>query len=187
VIPSLLLSLALSGTFAPDGPPPLSPDLKPGQLPRDAGDQQPLLLGACTREDILRHREVFRSGTAAAALKPEWTARWKALDRPCVLVVAFGSWCGDTQRQLPDLLALLQDPNPFVEVRFVGVARDKKLTASPWPKGVAPQAAERVPTFWLCTLQPGGAFKLAGSVVETPPKPGQRMAEAMLDLLEKAR
>ncbi len=171
----------------PAGPPALIPAAKPGDLPLDGKDRQPVLLGACSAEDILRHREIFRTTLARTELKTEWKARWKAIDTPCVLVAAIGSWCGDTQRELPDLLALMKDPNPFVEVRLVGVYRDKKADPALWPRGVAVPAVEKVPTFWLYAQQPGGGYRLAGSIVENPPVKGQRMAEALVDLLEKAR
>ena len=171
---------------APLGPPPLLPPPTAGGLPLDGKDHLPVLLGPASAEAILQHREVFRSNLARTALKPEWKARWKGLDAPCVLVAAFGSWCGDSHEQLPDLLALMKEPNPFVEVRLVGVYRDKKLDPAAWGKGLPAQALERVSTFWVFAQKPGGGYQLVGSVVETP-RPGQRMAEALLELLEKAR
>ncbi|HEX9081623.1 MAG TPA: thioredoxin family protein, partial [Holophagaceae bacterium] len=113
-------------------------------------------------------------------------ARWKAVKRPLTVVAVFGSWCGDSQRQLPELLALEADPNPFIEVHYLGVYRDKKLEASAWPKGCAPQPVARIPTFFFFALQPGGEQKLVGRIVETPPKPGQRMSEALVDMAESS-
>ena len=77
-------------------------------------------------------------------------------------MAVFGSWCGDSQYQLPDLLALEADPNPFIEIHYLGVDRDKHLAEAAWPKGCAPQAVVRVPTFYLFATQPGGAQKLVG-------------------------
>jgi hypothetical protein len=45
-----------------------------------------------------------------------------------------------------------------------------------WPAGA----------LWAFTLQPGGGQALAGVIVENPPVKGQRMAEAILELLERA-
>ena len=171
MVPSLLLPFLLAAPPQPPVPPP----------------QEAVLLGACTIDQILKHREIFQSNTDKTLIPPRWAARWKALDTPCLLVVAFGSWCGDSQQQLPDLLPLMKEPNPFVDVRFLGVARDKKAEAAWWPKGIKAPVVDRVPTFWLYTVQSGGSYKLVGSVVETPPKPDQRMAESLLELLEKAR
>jgi hypothetical protein len=145
-----------------------------------------VLLGVCTREQVLAHREVYLEGTRKTEHTLEWKGRWRAISAPCTLVVAFGSWCGDSQRELPDLLAHLDEPNPFITVRFIGVWRDKQAQASWWPRGVDPQKVEKVPTLWAFTLQPGGGQALAGVIVENPPVKGQRMAEAILELLERA-
>lgn len=166
--------------------PHLIPAEKEGGLPCDSKDHQVVLLGVTTREAILSHREIFRDNTKHRDIKAEWTTRWKAIDVPCTLVVVFGSWCSDSQTELPDLLALAKEPNPFVTIQYIGVYRDKKVDASAWPKGLAPQVIEKVPTIWLFELQPDGAQKFLGSIVETPPN-GQRMAEAVLDLLSRAR
>ncbi len=167
--------------------PHLIPPTKEGALPCDSKDQQPVLVGATTREAILTHRAIFRENMKHRTMKAEWLARWKAIDTPCTLVVAFGSWCSDSQAQLPNFLALTQEANPFVTIHYHGVYRDKKAEGSAWPKGVEPQPIVKVPTFWLFTLQPGGGQKLVGSIVETPPKKDQDMAEAVVELLEQAK
>lgn len=182
-----LVLLTTPALMIPVQEPRLLPGQKAGDLPRDSKDQQVVLLGATTREVILSHRDIFRDNTRHRDIKAAWTARWKAIDVPCTLVVAFGSWCSDSQAELPDLLALTKEPNPFVAIHYIGVYRDKKIDASAWPQGIPPQTIEKVPTIWLFELQPGGTQKLLGSIVETPPKPGQRMAEAILELLEKAK
>jgi thiol-disulfide isomerase/thioredoxin len=166
--------------------PQLIPAGKAGELPCDSKDHQAVLLGATTREAILSHRDIYRDHTKHRDIKAEWAARWKAITAPCTLVVVFGSWCSDSQMELPDLLALAKEPNPFVTIHYIGVYRDKKADASAWPKGIAPQVIEKVPTIWVFSLQPGGTQKLLGSIVETPPN-GQRTAEAVLDLLALAR
>jgi thiol-disulfide isomerase/thioredoxin len=158
-----------------------------GGLPRDGKDGAPLLLGIATRDQLLAHRAVFRDNTAKAELPEAWRARWASLDTPVVLVAAFGSWCGDTQRELPDLLALHASENPFISVHYLGVYRDKKAAAGDWPAGITPQPVVKVPTFWLFAAQPGGSMKLVDTIVENPPKKGQRMAEAVLEMLDKAR
>ena len=183
--PALLLSAFLLAAPPAFGEPPaMLPPATPGGLPCDAHDHQPLLLGPTTREAILAHRAVFRDATARTQLPPSLIERWQAVKQPFTLVAVFGSWCGDSQRQLPELLALQAHPNPFIEVHYLGVYRDKKLAPAAWPEGCPPQPLARVPTFFLFALQPGGAQKLVGTIVETPPKPGQRMSEALVDLVE---
>lgn len=166
--------------------PHLIPAETSGGLPRDSKDQKAVLLGVTTREAMLSHRDIFSDNTKHRDIKAEWSARWKAMDVPCTLVVAFGSWCSDSQAELPDLLALTKESNPFVTLHYIGVYRDKKVDVAAWPKGITPQVIEKVPTIWLFELQPGGAQKLLGQIVETPPN-GQRMAEAVLELLSKAK
>ena len=162
----------------------------PGTLPAgslvDARDHQPLLLGETTAKAILAHRAIFRDNLAKVKLSDGLKARWKAVRQPFTLVAVFGSWCGDSHYQLPDLLALEADPNPFIEVHYLGVNRDKALDSGAWPKGCPPQKVVRVPTFYLFAPQPGGGQKLVGSVVETPPRAGQTMAEALVELVEAA-
>ena len=164
---------------------PLPGKLQDGPL-LDVRDHQPLLLGATTAKAILAHRAVFRDNLAKAPLPAALKAQWRAVTRPLTLVAVFGSWCGDSQYQLPDLLALDADPNPFIEVHYLGVNRDKQLADALWPAGCAPQKVVRVPTFYLFAAQPGGGQKLVGTVVENPPRADQRMAEALVELVEAA-
>lgn len=160
----------------------------PGTLPAgplvDARDHLSLLLGETTAKAILAHRAIFRDNLAKVKLSDGLKARWQAVRQPFTLVAVFGSWCGDSHHQLPDLLALESDPNPFIEVHYLGVNRDKALDPGAWPKDCPPQKVVRVPTFYLFAPQPGGGQKLVGSVVETPPRTGQTMAEALVELVE---
>jgi len=172
-------------TQSPAGLPAQAAEMLPPGLPID-GQDRPVLLGATTVQAILAHRAIFRENLAKVKLTSELKARWKAVRRPLTLVAVFGSWCGDSHRQLPGLLALEAEPNPFIAVSYVGVNHDKAVPEGVWPKGCAPQAAVRVPTFFLFALQPGGSQKWVGSVVETPPREGQSMAEALVELVEAA-
>ncbi len=152
----------------------------------DNGDSQRLLLGETSAKAILAHRTAYRDNLAKVKVNANLRARWSAIRQPLTLVVVFGSWCADSQYHLPYLLALSAEPNAFIEVRYIGVNRDKKLDPVAWPKGVEPQALHRVPTFYLFATQPGGGQKLMGTVVENPPRAGQSMAEALVELAESA-
>lgn len=175
-----LIPPALHQTPAPQAP-------ADHALPCDAKDGQPLLIGGCTREQILSHRAVFKDHTAQAAPSDGLRTRWMAIKRPFTLVAAFGSWCGDSQRELPSFLALDGQPNPFVEVHFIGVARTKEIAPDAWPAGIPAQKAEKVPTAWIFALGPGGSQVLAGSVVEHPAKAGESFAESIVAVMEQAR
>ncbi|MCE1203822.1 MAG: thioredoxin family protein [Holophagaceae bacterium] len=145
-----------------------------------------MLLGEVTAPAILAHGTAFRDNLAKVKVNAGLRARWAAIRQPLTLVVVFGSWCADSQYHLPYLLALEMDPNPFIEVRYLGVGRDKTLKPAAWPKGLEPQAVHRVPTFYLFATQPGGVQRLAGTLVENPPREGQSMAEALVELAEAA-
>lgn len=161
----------------------------PGKIPAgqllDARDHQALLLGETTAKALLAHRPVFRDNLSKVKLSADLKARWQAGRQPLTLVAVFGSWCADSHYQLPGLLALQAEPNPFIEIHYLGVNRDKVADPAIWPKDCPPQKVARVPTFYLFALQPGGGLKLVGSVVENPPRAGQTMAEALVELVER--
>jgi hypothetical protein len=183
-----LLALVALGLQAQSGAVALvpGPSLPPGSLV-DVKDSLPLLLGPATAKAILAHRAVFRDTLAQVKLSAQLKGRWQAIHQPLTLVAVFGSWCADSHLQLPDLLALEAVPTPFIEIHYLGVNRDKQLDPALWPAGCAPQVVARVPTFYLFATQPGGKQQLVGSVVENPPRPGQSMAEALVELVEAAR
>lgn len=166
------------------------PAQPPGPQPSgsllDAQDNQALLLGATTAKAVLAHRTVFRENEAKMRVAQSLKNRWKAIRTPMTLVAVFGSWCSDSQVYLPNLLTLENEANPFIEVHFLGVNRDKRLADTLWPAGCPPQKVHRVPTFFLFATQPGGRLRLVGSVVEGPPRAGQTMAQALVNLVEAA-
>jgi thiol-disulfide isomerase/thioredoxin len=192
----LMVAFSLNAQDAPKTPelqkaveapkPHLIPATKSGELACDSKDGQGVIQGATDMKQILEHRAIFRDNMSKAEIPEALKTRWKAVRKPLTLVVAFGSWCGDSQRELPDFLALAKESNPFIEIHYVGVYRDKVAKASDWPKGVPQQEIKKVPTFWLFSLESGGVQKLLGSVVENPPKKGQKMSEAIVELIEAA-
>ena len=86
-------------------------------------EQQPKpdLLGVVSADAILAlhefQREYERSHSATYA-NP-------AFDREINLVVLFGSWCHDSQREVPRLMKTLE-ANNIVNVQYVAISRDKK-------------------------------------------------------------
>ena len=182
---AVLLTLGTMALVAQQGSAVIRP---PGQVAGgallDAHDHLPLLLGTTTAKAILAHRAVYRDNLAAKPLPAPVKARWQAVRQPFTVVVVFGSWCSDSQHELPSLLALEADPNPFLEIHYLGVNWDKVVEATAWPLGCSPQKPSRVPTVYVFATQPGGGQKLVSYVVETPPRAGQTMAEAVLDIME---
>jgi hypothetical protein len=143
------------------------------------------IVGLTNVETILVRPE-FSKGYENSRLEPDLGRRWGAIDSPCTVVVVFGSWCGDSHRWLPEAIRLAEESNPFVSVHWIGIGRNKKTKKADWPEGSVRQRTRRVPTFWLFAPTPGGGARLAGSIVENPPKAHQGMAEALVELLEKA-
>lgn len=172
-----LLALGTLGLMAQSLAPPSA-----ASSPGETRATPPQLLGETSAQAILANRAKFRDNLAKVRLTEELKARWKAVRRPFTLVAVFGSWCGDSYRQVPGLLALEAEPNPFIEVHYLGVARNKAIAA--WPKGCPPQKVDRVPTFYLFATQPGAKQRLTGTVVERPSRAGQTMAMALVELVE---
>ncbi|HPC84253.1 MAG TPA: peptidylprolyl isomerase [Thermoanaerobaculaceae bacterium] len=78
------------------------------------------------------------------------------------LVVALGTWCGDSREQIPRLqavLAALGERSPFAAVRLLGVDRSKWIDRELYPFG----AVELVPT--IVVTASGSEI---GRIVETP-------------------
>ena len=180
-----ILSLP-TGSIGPQEPPPVYDlvDQHDDCPPLDSKDGQPVLIGPATSGEILSHRPEFSNTYEKVFIRPDWKVRWEKIDIPCTIVVVFGSWCADSYHWIPDLIKLSEARNPFVRVHWLGTCRDKATNPCDWPPQTIPQKTERVPTFWLFSPAPGGNTRLAGSIVENPPRVGQTMAEALLELLE---
>jgi hypothetical protein len=156
-------------------------------LPAFAGEgkkERPKDIVGPTSVEAILARPEFSAAYEDSSVEPDLARRWGAIDSPCTIVVVFGSWCGDSHRWLPEAIRLAEDPNPFVSVHWIGVGRSKKIKKAHWPEGAVPPKTKRVPTFWLFAPTPGGGARLAGRIVENPPKAGQGMAEAMVEMLE---
>lgn len=103
-------------------------------------------LGRVREIRIRTMSETWRSGQDAYAPEPADVRAIAALRRPAVLEVYFGSWCSDSRREIPRLLAILDAAGPLpLKTRFYGVDRTKKEPA----RTVAKVDLKRVPTFVL--------------------------------------
>ena len=124
--------------------------------------EETVLLGPMTREQVEAVPEWVQAevdakpeGAAAAALA--------AVEPGAEVVVYFGSWCGDSRREVPRFWKALDAAGaavPFT-VRYVAVDRQKKEPAD----AVAKDGIRYLPTF---IVRRGG--REAGRVVETSPK-----------------
>jgi cyclophilin family peptidyl-prolyl cis-trans isomerase len=96
------------------------------------------------------------------APRPEWLARLATAKLRYDLVVAMGTWCGDSREQVPHLekiLAVLGDASPFAAPRLIGIDRSKEVDPQLFPYGTV----ELVPTI---VVTAGGSE--VGRIVETP-------------------
>jgi hypothetical protein len=150
-------------------------------------DGLPNLIGRTTAKAILEHRPGFQKVYDETQIPPELSERWRSINKPCSLMVAFGSWCGDSRRWVPEIIKLAEADNPYISIYWVGTGKNKKAKRGDWPPKAKPQRIKKVPTVWLFVAAPKGKTKKVGSIVENPPKTGQTMAEALIDLLESMR
>ncbi|MBR9727526.1 TlpA family protein disulfide reductase [Shewanella intestini] len=96
------------------------------------------------------------------------------ISTPTQVVVAFGTWCPDSQRETPRFMKLLkQVNNPNITVKFIAVDHDLKD-----PKGLAaPYKIDNVPTFIVQQQQ-----KTLGTIIE---KPTVSLEKDLLNILAK--
>jgi thiol-disulfide isomerase/thioredoxin len=79
------------------------------------------------------------------------------------IVLVLGTWCSDSQEQVPAVLKILDNINfPAADIRFYGIDKEKKLPA----EIVAQYKINSVPT--IIVLQPNGTE--VTRIVETPLK-----------------
>jgi cyclophilin family peptidyl-prolyl cis-trans isomerase/HEAT repeat protein len=94
--------------------------------------------------------------------KEEWLERLRSAKLKYGIVVAMGTWCGDSREQVPHLQAILRalgEHSPFEAPRLIGVDRSKSIEFERYPYG----AVELVPTMVVTS---GG--QEIGRIVETP-------------------
>lgn len=175
-LPLALLSLVLgavlapsTGFAAPQGHLQATPAAQPAAPPAPAAapaaakaPEDSVLLGPVTREKVEAVPEWVQAEVDA---KPEAAAAaaLAAVEPGAEVVVYFGSWCGDSRREVPRFWKALDAAGAAVpfSVRYVAVDRQKKEPAD----AVAQDGVRYLPTF---IVRRGGHE--VGRVVETSPK-----------------
>lgn len=109
-----------------------------------------MLLGELVYEDILHYFPKWKAQDRQTRVDEKLVARLKRIDRPVELLCYLGTWCSDSRQGVPPMMKALQAANnPHIQIKLIGVDRDKID-----PEFTAPQHnIERVPTFIL--LQDG--------------------------------
>jgi tetratricopeptide (TPR) repeat protein len=129
--------------------------------------QSPILLGQCTRDSLLQepHREWFQKNydeyePDATVIEPLKNMARKGFE----VEIFFGTWCGDTRRELPRFVKTL-DLAGWEQARVRYIAVDSALPAYKQSPGgeTLNKGIYRVPTFII--MKNG---KEAGRIVEHP-------------------
>ena len=154
-----------------------------GSLPCDPKDNQPVILGVTSRDLILKHRKIFSAQESSIKLSEETIHKFLKINSNLQVLIVFGSWCSDTQRHLPWILALDRVKNPYVKFTYFGVGRTKEVGTENWPSILPYQLTTKVPTVWIFKRTSQGTWKLKGSIIEQPSDPKKNMSEELLEIL----
>lgn len=102
-----------------------------------------MLLGKITAQELYRKYPAFAENGARYQPDPKIVERLARLDGEMTIVMFLGTWCGDSVREAPKLLSLIENAdNPAISLVMFAV--DSSLDDG---EGVAHQyAIERVPT-----------------------------------------
>jgi thiol-disulfide isomerase/thioredoxin len=124
----------------------------------DAGGED--MLGALTREDILRALPDWQEVVSAYRPDAGTVDRLKTLDSPVEVNVFLGTWCPDSKAHVSEFFKVLDAvDNPLLVASYVGVPRDKTLRAEYYQGW----NIERLPTFLVLV---GG--REIGRIIEIP-------------------
>ena len=152
-------------------------------LPCDPKDNQPVILGVTSRDLILKHRKIFSAQESSIKLSEEVVHKFLKINKDVQVVIVFGSWCSDTQRHLPWILALDRVKNPYVKFTYLGVGRTKDVAIQNWPSMVPYQITTKVPSVWIFKKTLESTWNLKGSIIEQPSDPKKNMTEELLEIL----
>lgn len=128
--------------------------------PADATETE--LVGPTTREQIESTHPAWMQSEVAASPDREAARRLAAVPPGAEVTVFLGTWCGDSEREVPRLWRALDEAGgdvPF-KIHYVGVDRRKKEPAAP----IANYEIEFVPTFIVSR-----EGREVGRIVETAP------------------
>ncbi len=144
----------------------------------------PLLLGEVSAEDILARFPEWQQEYEAYAPDAAEVARLAAIGVPVQILCVLGTWCSDSEREMPRFWKLLDEAaNPDLQLRMLAVGRRADAEqAGPILKELglpadirAEYAVELVPTFIFSS----GGVEL-GRIEETPEQSLEADATAIL-------
>ncbi len=144
-----------------------------GQSGGAPSEEQAVLVGAVTREQIETAHPDWVQSEVSSSPDPEAARALAAIEPGAEVTVFLGTWCGDSEREVPRLWRALDEAGgtvPF-QIHYVGVDRQKKEPAAP----IANFEIEFVPTFIV--LRQG---REVGRIVEESPHGVERDLLALL-------
>lgn len=165
-VPLLCLALASPGAAGPAEPP-------AGQSGGAVSEEAAVLVGTITREQIETTHPEWVQSEVAASPDPEAARALAAIEPGAEVTVFLGTWCGDSEREVPRLWRALDEVGgtvPF-QIHYVGVDRQKKEPAAP----IANFEVEFVPTFIVSRQG-----REVGRIVEESPHGVERDLLALL-------
>ena len=132
-----------------------------------------MLVGAVTREQVEATHPAWVQAEVSASPDPEAVRALAAIEPGAEVTVFLGTWCGDSEREVPRLWRALDEAGgdvPF-QIHYIGVDRQKKEPAAP----IANFEIEFVPTFIVSRQG-----REVGRIVEESPHGVERDLLALL-------
>ena len=144
-----------------------------GYAGSDATDH---LEGPITQQKLLAQYPVFTTNYTAAKPSEESLKLISSIKKPVVFKIFFGTWCHDSEREVPRLLKLLnQTANSHITLELIGLNHDKEDNA-----GLAQHyQISRTPTLVIKHND-----QEIGRVVETP---NQNWAQDIIDIVNSVK
>jgi len=135
------------------------------QITFDTTAKKDILIGECNREGLMHpiFAEYYNTEYSAYAAAPETLMLLTARGNDYKITIVMGSWCGDSQEQVPRFMKIA-DSIGFPEENIRLICVDKKKTAPGFEEELIPLNIEKVPTFIFNTFD-GRAL---GRIIETP-------------------
>ncbi len=86
------------------------------------------VIGSITKEHLFKHFRAFQENYTNHTLAQKELTHLQTLKSPIHLVIVFGTWCHDSEREVPRLLKLIEAANnPNISYELISVGYDKTL------------------------------------------------------------
>ena len=138
------------------------PDMPSKKTPKPEASQRTVLVGSQTREKVEEAVPDWVGVEVASSPDPHAAKSLTGVPRGAEVTVFFGTWCGDSRREVPRLWRALDEAGGTVPFKIEYIAVDE---AKKDPQGLAAAADVRyVPTFIVSR-----EGKEVGRIVESAP------------------